>query len=248
MEGEKLLSTALEAGAEVESLFVARDEALPQPVVALLERAAMIGVRIFELAPGVVERVSDTVTPQPVLGVVRKPRSSPQWLAHSTFVVACVAIRDPGNVGAVVRAADASGADGLICSEGTVDVFNPKAVRASAGSVLRLPLLRGGAPGDVVDDLRRSGLRTLGATAHGGTPCSKLELTSPVAIVLGNEASGLPSSVSDSLDATVTVPMHGGVESLNVSMAAAVLLFEVARQRSYNLRPHADAARTRRQG
>lgn len=232
IEGEKILSDALGAGAEIESLFVASGVTVPTEVHDLLERAMASGVRVFELAPGVMERVADTVTPQPVLGVVRTPRACLRDLAGVDFVVVCVEVRDPGNAGAVIRAADAAGARGVVCCAGTVDPFNPKTVRASAGSVLHLPVVSGGDPAEVLDALGSYGLRRVAAVAHGGMAHTEAELSPPIALILGNEASGLGQHLFAHVDATVSVPMSGRAESLNVSMAAAVLCFEVARTRS----------------
>ncbi|HZU78773.1 MAG TPA: RNA methyltransferase [Acidimicrobiales bacterium] len=231
MEGPTLLATALDAGAAVESVFVA-PEALSRPEVAgLLDRALGEGARVFELGPGVLERVADTVTPQPVLAVVRTPTPA-DGLEGRSFVVVCVDVRDPGNTGAVIRAADAAGADAVICCAGTADPWNPKTVRASAGSVLHLPVFSGDDPRRALVDLGRSGFRRLAAVAHGGTAYTDADLTGPVAVVLGNEADGVPDELLDEIDGRITVPMAGRAESLNVSLASAVLLFEVRRQRS----------------
>ena len=232
MEGEKLLTGALDVGAEVESLFVARASGASGEVGRLMDRAVRAGVRVFELAPGVIERVADTVTPQPVLGVVRTPRAMLEDLVAATFVIVCVDVRDPGNTGAVIRVADAAGADGVVCCDGTADPFNPKTVRASAGSVLHLPVVVGGRPAEVLEALGSRGMRRLAAVAHGGVPHTRIDLESPVVLVLGNEAAGLPAQLRSVVDGRVSVPMAGKAESLNVSMAAAVLCFEVERSRS----------------
>jgi TrmH family RNA methyltransferase len=236
IEGAKLLVCALDSGAEIETVFMGAGAAETSPGVAeAVERASSQGVRVFTLGPGVVERVADTVTPQPLLAIVRTPQSTLADLAAATFVVVCVDVRDPGNAGAVIRSADAAGADGVVCCAGTVDPFNPKTVRASAGSVLHLPVVAGGEPAHVLDDLRGRGMQCLAAVAHGGTPYSEVDLTAPLALVLGNEAAGLPDALGDRIDRRVTIPMAGRAESLNVSMAAAVLSFEVLRARSGRL-------------
>jgi TrmH family RNA methyltransferase len=235
VEGAKLLLCALDAGAEVEGVFVGvpDDGSSPPPAVAdAVSRAQTAGIRVYQLGPGVVEKVADTVTPQPLLAVVRTPVGTLDDLAEATFVVVCVDVRDPGNAGAVIRSADAAGADAVVCCAGTVDPFNPKTVRASAGSVLHLPVVAGGEPADVLDALKARGLRCLAAVAHGGTDYTAVDLRSPLALVLGNEGAGLPDTLGEKLDLGVTIPMAGRAESLNVSMAAAVLCFEVRRARS----------------
>jgi TrmH family RNA methyltransferase len=201
-------------------------------VAAAVEEAQGRGIRVFELGPGVVEKVADTVTPQPLLAVVRTPEATLENLEGASFVVVCVDVRDPGNAGAVIRSADAAGADAVVCCAGTVDPFNPKTVRASAGSVLHIPVVAGGEPAEVLDALAERGMRRLAAVAHGGTGYTEVDLVAPLALVLGNEASGLPGGLGDRLDGGLTIPMAGKAESLNVSMAAAVLCFEVRRARS----------------
>jgi len=232
VEGVKLLVSALDADAPVEAVFV-DDKARSHPdVPAVLDAALEQGARVFDLAPGVLERVADTVTPQPVLAVVGMPVATLDDLAGKPFVVVCVDVRDPGNAGAVIRVAHAAGADGVVCCGGTVDPFNPKTVRASAGSVLHIPIVVVPEALEALGALGRDGLRRLGASSRGGTPYTEADLTSPLALVLGNEASGLPARLEDHLEGRVTIPMGGGVESLNVSTAAAVLCFESARRRS----------------
>ncbi len=232
VEGVKLLESALEAGAPVEAVFVDDRARTDADVAAVLDTALDRGARVFDLAPGVIERVADTVTPQPVLAVVAMPTATLAELAGMTFVVVCVDVRDPGNAGAVIRVAHAAGAGAVVCSEGTVDPFNPKTVRASAGSVLHIPVVVAGDAGAVLDALAEHGLRRLAAVSRGGARYTDVDMTSPFALVLGNEASGLPPQLAQRLDTTVTIPMGGGAESLNVSTAAAVLCFESARQRS----------------
>lgn len=245
VEGPTLLQAALEAGATVESVYVDSAHGADPRLAPLLERAHDAGGRVFELGPGVLGRVAQTVSPQPVLAVVRTPAAGLEHLRQATFVVVCVDVRDPGNAGAVIRAADAAGADAVVCCRGSADPFNPKTVRASAGSVLHLPVLVWGTADDLLDELGRLGLRRLAAMAHGGRSHTEVDLRAPVALVLGNEAAGLPDALSGHCDEAITVPTEGRAESLNVSLAAAVLCFEVHRQRSTsNVASHGAPAMT----
>ena len=202
-------------------------------LTALLDRALGAGARVFELAPGLLERVADTVTPQPVLAVVRTPQTSlEEALEGAGFLVVLAGVRDPGNAGAIVRAADAAGADAVVGCEGTADAFNPKTVRASAGSVLHLPVVEAGPAGEVLAELGARGVRRVAAVAHGGRAHTEAALDGPVALVLGNEASGLAGELEAVLDEKVTIELAGRAESLNVALAAAVLCFEVRRRRT----------------
>jgi TrmH family RNA methyltransferase len=232
VEGARLLRTALDARAEVESVYL--DGARPpDPVLhALVDRAHDRGARVFELAPGVLEKVGATVTPQPVVAVVRMPTGGADALRGASFVVVCAGVRDPGNAGTVLRSADAAGADVVAWCDTTVDPFNPKAVRASAGSVFHVPIVTEVPTGTLLGQLGAAGLQRWGAVAHGGRQPSTVDFTAPVALVFGNESWGLSAGVEAELDGLVTIPLAGRAESLNVSMAATVLCFEVLRQRS----------------
>ena len=203
-----------------------------QGLEALLQRCLDAGARIFELDPGVLARVADTVSPQPVLAVVGAVDITLARLheRRPDLVVVCVDVRDPGNAGAVLRAAEAAGAGGVVCCGHSVDLSNPKTVRASAGTLFQVPVVAGGEPGEVLDELGRWGLVRLGTAARRGSDYTTLDLTRPVAIVVGNEASGLPQ-LGTHLDELISIPMAGHAESLNVAVAAAVVCFEAARQR-----------------
>jgi len=196
----------------------------------VVDRAVASGARRHELAAGVLERVADTTTPQPIAAIVARTDVELSALRHAGFIVVCVDVRDPGNLGTIFRVAEASGAGGVICCEGSVDAFSPKTVRASAGSLFHVPLVAGGDSLEVLDRMGRWGVHRLGTDAHRGTPYDDIDLTIPAALVLGNEAHGLPGELEKHVDGTVTIPMAGRTESLNVSMAAAVVCFERARQ------------------
>jgi TrmH family RNA methyltransferase len=189
------------------------------------------GADRHDLAPGVLERVADTVTPQPVAAVVARVDVDLDALRGAQLVVVCVDVRDPGNLGSVLRVAEGSGAGGVICCEGSVDAYSPKTVRASAGSLFHVPVVAGGEPLEVLDRMGRWGVHRVGTDVRGGAPYDRVDLTAPTAVVLGNEAHGLPTGLAGELDDTITIPMIGRTESLNVGMAAAVICFESARQR-----------------
>jgi RNA methyltransferase, TrmH family len=205
---------------------------------ALLDRSLELGARVFELEPGVLARVTDTVTPQPVVAVVETPKFelSDVSARPRQLVVVCVDVRDPGNAGTVVRSAWAAGIDAVLFCEGAVDPWNPKAVRSSAGAVLHVPVLTLGPPVDVLHEIGGWGWRRLAAVRDGGEDYATVDLTVPSAFVFGNEAAGLPIELlRQDIDGWVSIPMPGGAESLNVGMAAAVLCFEASRQRRLGL-------------
>jgi TrmH family RNA methyltransferase len=183
----------------------------------------------------VMAALAQTVTPQglvavcaavdrPLRDIVAEPLRLVTVLAHA---------RDPGNAGTVIRTADAAGADAVLLTGDSVDPYNGKCVRASAGSLFHLPVAVGGRVEDDLGLLRTSGLRVLAADGHGDTDLDQAEddglLAGPVAWVFGNEAWGLPEPTRALADAVVRVPIHGRAESLNLATAAAVCLYATAR-------------------
>ena len=236
-EGVRLVEAALDARARIEGLFVAPEWRLSAPTTAVVERAADCGVAIFELGPGIMERVADTVSPQPVCAVVEAVDVGMDELlsrpadGDRDLILVCVDVRDPGNLGAVLRIAGATGVAGVVCCAGTVDPFNPKVVRASAGAVFRVRLVVGTAPTEVLEMLGSHGYRRWATVPRGGTDYAIADLEGRSALVLGNEGAGLPEEVVSRLDGSLTIPMDAGTESLNVAMTVAVLCFDAARRR-----------------
>jgi len=237
-EGANIVEAALDAGAPVESLFLAAGWRSSPATVEIVKRASASGLRAFELGPGVMERVADTVSPQSVCAVVGavdlglqdvvpggQPGETPK------VVLACVDVRDPGNLGAILRIAGATGVSSVICCTGTVDPYNPKVVRASAGALFRVPIVTDVDPGQALERLAELGYRRWATVPRGGTDYVLADLDGPAALVLGNEGAGLPAEVLERLDGSLTIPMADGTESLNVAMTAAVLCFETARRR-----------------
>ena len=223
VEGPVLVAEAVVAGWECEAQFVAAEaDGVVQPGV---DGAGPV----FELADGVLDRVASTETPQNPIAVVRMRDH-----AGASFVVVVDRISDPGNLGTILRSAEAAGVDVVVVTPGSVDPYNPKVVRASAGALFHVPVVEA-----TVEDVAAAGLTTIGTTSHdapGRTvdTHTATDLTGRVAIVMGNEAAGLPDEWTDEtgpIQRWVTVPHVGRSESLNVAMAATVLVFEVARQR-----------------
>jgi TrmH family RNA methyltransferase len=233
VEGAKVLGVALDAGATVESVYVAPEMVHGDAVAALVERCVDAGARVFDLEEGVLPRVAGTVSPQAVLAVVPTTDITLEDLGALApdLLVVCVDVRDPGNAGAVLRAAEAAGAGGVVSCGTSVDLFNPKTVRASAGAIFHVPVVAGGPPEEVLEVVGRWGLRRLATVVRAGEDYTTVDLAAPVSIVVGNEAEGLAPGLEGCLDARVTIPMAGRTESLNVAMATAVICFEAARQR-----------------
>ncbi len=200
----------------------------------LVDAARARGAEVHRVSEDVMSRLTSTVTPQGVLAVqpfvdveIDRLEASP------SCAVLLHAVRDPGNAGTVLRSADAAGADAVVFTSSSVDVYNPKTVRASAGSLFHVPVVRAARTEEAVEALRARGCRVLAMDAAGRTELYQLDLTEPTAFLFGNEAWGLPPEVAAAADTTVRVPIQGGAESLNLAAAASVCLFEWARQRWY---------------
>jgi RNA methyltransferase, TrmH family len=221
---------ALDRGAQLDTLYLG--PGADRAFASLVARAVEAGARVQELRDQVVEKVATTRTPQPVLAVATRPRQTVAAIAAVGHTVMTIDVADPGNLGTIVRSAEASGADGVVVTgANSVDPHHPKVVRSSAGAIFGIDVAEHEDAGGALAELARPGRRTLGAHATDGDAYDRADLASPCALVLGNEARGLPDALGRRLDGVVCIPMSGGAESLNVAMAAAVLCFEAARQR-----------------
>ena len=225
-EGPRVVAAALDASAAVREVFVGVDATAAAQAVA--ERAGERGIRVRQLEAGVAARVSDTNTTQGVFALATLERRGLDALGASTLVVVVPLCSDPGNAGTLIRSAAAAGAGVILLGPGSVDAYNPKTVRASAGACFAVDVVEGVPAVEALEALGSAGVQRVGALPHGGTAPETIDLTRPTAIVLGHEVHGLAGDLP--LDARVSVPMHGA-ESLNVAMAGTVLLFEAARQR-----------------
>lgn len=229
VEGPVLVSAALDAGLVLRDLFV-DETALERPSVAAVVDRVAPAVEPWCLPAGTLDRVGEAVSSQGLVAVVDQPE--PAWPSRATtdLVVVLDRVADPGNAGTLIRAATAAGA-GAVVFVGGVDPTAPKVVRSTAGALFAIDVLRAPTGDEAADRLRSEGFRLVGAVARGGDPYDQVDLTGPVALVVGNEAHGLDPGVRAAVDVTVTIPMAGPTESLNVAMAGTVLCFEVLRQR-----------------
>jgi RNA methyltransferase, TrmH family len=201
----------------------------------IVERAAALGITVHQASGHVLAELSETVTPQGLVAVCEPIDVTLECALRpgAKLGVLLAAIRDPGNAGTVVRTADAAGADLVAFSDTSVDPYNGKCVRATAGSLFHLPIVIGGSVADTIAALRRAGFRVLaadgGATDDLDDAERRGDLAGPTAWIFGNEAWGLPDDVVRAADHVVRVPIHGRAESLNLAAAAAVCLYASAR-------------------
>lgn len=230
LEGPDLVMAALDAGAEFEAVYVDDAAREREGIASVCEAARARGVRVFALAPGVLERVSESVTPQPVLAAVRLPRARLEDIPSGGLVLVLHDVRDPGNAGTLVRSADAAGASGVVFTGESVDPFNPKTLRATAGSVFHVPV--------AVEDLavtlaffRARGARSWATVVRGGEDPRSVDLRAASVVVIGNEAEGLGEAVVDACDGRLSIAMAGSSESLNAGVAGSLIAFEALWQR-----------------
>ncbi len=231
LDGPVLLVEALDAGVTVEAVY-ADPEALGRDDVAeALARAEGQGLPVWAVEGGLRRHV-EVSTPHGLAAVARIPAPAPVVAPDAAALHLVLAgVADPGNAGTLLRTAEAVGASSVVLTDGSVDPWSPKVVRASAGSVLRVPIRDGSAP-VVLAELAAAGVRLVGTRARDGRAPDEVDLTGPVALALGSEAHGLPDDVVPLVDEWVSLPMQGRVESLNVAVAGSVLAFEAVRQRS----------------
>ena len=229
IEGMRIIEEAVRSGLRFHAVFVSQS-AEPRAHKLLPQIAA--NVETLLLPDEVFQSAVPTETPQGVAALVKLKEFSLDdlFLPPTPLVVVAIGLQDPGNMGTLVRSAEAFGASGLVVAEKTVDPLNTKAVRASAGSVFRLPLVRAKLDAALAQ-LRDRGLRIVATSSHNATPAAETDLTGPLALLVGNEGAGLDAAIRKAADATVLIPHSAKVESLNAGVAASILLYEVARQR-----------------
>ncbi len=231
VEGAQAVFESIASGARVREVFHTTPD---QRIAPAIDAALEAGVSLSLVSEEVMAHLTSTVTPQGVVAVADFVDVGLDALdADRAGIVPVLAeVRDPGNAGTILRSADASGADAVVFSTSSVDVYNSKAVRASAGSLFHVPVVREVAVEESVAMLRARGFAVYAAASDGDLPVFEADLTKPAAVILGNEARGLRTHVRDLADATLRVPIAGNAESLNLAAAATVILFEAARQRA----------------
>ncbi len=249
VEGPTLVADALASPLMVEAVYLGAGHGLDLLAPQLEQVGASLdSVPVYSVDDDVLATVLDASNPRPVAAVVELPTADITDIDHDLPILVAVELADPGNLGTVIRTAEAAGFGGVVVVGRSVDHLNPKAVRAAAGSTLRLPVVAFDSAEDAISAIRAGG-RSLVATVvdPSAVPYDLHDLAS-VAVLIGNEPHGLGPDLVAAADAVVTIPMADGVESLNVGAAAAVLAFEVARQRRHGLGPSAPTAAAEQSG
>ncbi len=235
IEGFRETQRALACGWKIETLFVCPERFLGSSEHLLIDQARAQGAVILECAPAVFDKISYRDRPDGLLAVAPQRRLTLEDLpkkAAPLWVVA-EAIEKPGNLGTILRSADAVGADGVLVCDPQTDLYNPNVVRASVGTLFSVPTVTCKSL-EALSWLRKQGVRIVAATPHAQNEHTQVDLTGPIAIAFGTEQLGLSPIWMQEADLPVKLPMKGLADSLNVAMAATVLLYEVLRQRSPN--------------
>jgi TrmH family RNA methyltransferase len=243
VEGPKLIEEALRSALEAEALLVSEDGERAVSRIFRAAGASDAGIersRVLRTTDKLFEGVSGTEAPQGVAALFKQRawsfddvvRGAGELRGAPPLVIVLAAVQDPGNVGTILRSAEAFGATGAVATRGTADPWSPKALRASAGSALRLPVLRGLAIPVLLAQLKMAKVRIYAASSARVDGRAAADLRDGAAIFVGNESSGVPVEVERAADAVISIPMAGTVESLNAGVAASLVLYEAARQRN----------------
>ena len=241
LDGLHLLSEAHASGIGIETAAFEHGALADARTRALAERLSASGTEVLIVSRNVLEAMSPVRTPSGSVGIARRAfaslpeamRGQPSRMSRVPLIPLVVIahdVQDPGNVGGIVRSAEAAGATAFVASTGTADPFSWKALRGSMGSALRLPIARA-AIEDTLRESRKAGVTTAALVPRGGMPFFEIDFRKPTALLLGGEGPGLPEELARTADHQVSIPMHGPVESLNVGVAAALVLYEAFRQR-----------------
>jgi len=230
IEGIKLIEEAIRFDQAIEYLLFEKEQGIPSRLLNLLKEDHL-HPRLIAVTSAIIQKLSDTETPQGVLAIVKQQTHSLEKLLaeRGNYLLLVDEIQDPGNLGAMIRNADAAGVEAVFLGKGTVELYNPKVLRAAMGSIFHLPIH----PIDlnnIMPMLKEKNIQVIGTSPHAEKAYFDLDFTQKTAILVGNEAKGLSAEKQSQVDHMVKIPIMGHAESLNVAMAAGVILFERVRQ------------------
>ena len=232
IEGVKMVEEAIRDNAGV-TLVVASPALVQHHGKTALKLAEAASINILWISEKLMDSVSESKTPQPMMAVVRmKEHTEDVLFAHrSKLIVIAHQLQDPGNLGTTIRTAEAVAAAGIAITPNTVDPYSAKAIRATMGSILRLPVVRIGDIGGFVTLCKQKGFQTVATAVTGEKTLFDIDLTRPTVVILGQEGAGLPQHIMADVDLRARIPMAETIDSLNVATSSAVILYEALRQR-----------------
>ncbi|MNO60994.1 23S rRNA (uridine(2479)-2'-O)-methyltransferase [compost metagenome] len=230
VEGVHLVQEALLAEADVECLAYDLDKGMPAELKGLLQ--SVQGMDVIGVTAAIISKCSSTNTPQPVFAIVRKEQQAVEAILakKDSLVVVLDGVQDPGNVGTIIRSADAAGADGVILGQGCADLYNPKTIRSTMGSMFHLPVVEGDLS-EILPQARDNGALLVSTSLQGEESCYQHDFHGSQWLLIGSEGKGISAETARLVDKSIIIPMAGRAESLNAAMAATILLFEGMRQR-----------------
>jgi TrmH family RNA methyltransferase len=235
IEGYRFVAEALKASADIIYIIVSETFLAGHGKEDLTGMVEQSSIRCYVVPDHMFESISDTKNPQGILAVLRLDRKKPGEAGFGNgMLVIMDMVMDPGNMGTIIRTADAAGCAGIIVTDGCVDVFNPKVLRSTMGSIFHIPVYHCGSVEETLKKVKESGFLILASHLEGSTGIFDVDLTGNIALVIGNEAGGISEAAVQSADLLVKIPMEGGAESLNVSVAAGIMMFEAVRQKKRN--------------
>ena len=234
LDGAHLVADAIAAELRIDLAAVTPASRERPEVQQLIAALADAGVSVATVAQPVMDAVSPVRSSSGIVALAGRPvfHAERMYAGATPLVAVAIDVQDPGNVGAIVRVAEAAGATGVVAAGASANPFGWKALRGSMGSALRLPTFAGTDPSSAVADARRRGCRIVATAPRDGTSVFALDLKGPTAVLIGGEGPGVPASLADAADERVTIPMQAPVESLNAAVTAAVILYEARRQRT----------------
>ena len=236
IEGLRLCQEAFSSGWDVQLVFFSSEFGGSAAGEKLIQQFSKKGIEIFRTKKKEIEKLTDTETPQGIMALVKKKKFtlSRDFLKESSLLLGLDNIRDPGNLGTMIRTADAAGTNGVLLSKGCVELYNPKVIRSTMGSIFHLPMIENLDLPEVIPDLKEAGFKIIVSEVHEGRDSTEVNYPEKTCLVIGSEASGVRKEVSNLADEKIKIPIFGKAESLNASVAAGILLYEMVRNKKGN--------------
>lgn len=235
VEGLRIVEEAMDEGADIQQILVAESFLSATQSKDIQKRLDVLDATKYQVPDKVFKELTDTEAPQGILAVMRIKRYElADVITESGYYILLDSIRDPGNMGTIIRTADAAGFSGVIATKGCVDIYNPKVLRSTMGSIFHIPIIQCDETLKVIDILKSKGIKVYASHLEGSRNIFEVEINAGTALVIGSEAEGISNDVAASADELVRIPMPGRAESLNASVAAGIMIFEAVRQSTGN--------------
>lgn len=233
IEGIKIIKEAISFNANLSMVFISSEQIENNEIKNIISICESINIPIYQVDKRIFKEVSETDSSQGIIGIIKKSKYEFNDIIEKNClkIIILDEIQDPGNLGTIIRTADACNYDCVLLSKGCVDVYNSKSVRATMGSLFHLPIITNIDIIEIITLLKNKGVIILGAYVHDGEACYNIDYKEKFAIIIGNESTGLSKSVLDMIEKKIKIPMPGQAESLNASVAASILMYESIRKR-----------------